>query len=235
MDIDAQGRLLTAAYDLDMSPMTTALMSTKRTWSDIYAMRDVQRYDVFISCAEHAPGIARLKQVARTDEQAMVADLVPDFIALGTSVTMLNSIIWDRKRNDDTLQWAARHGEQAVVEMLASAPGIDLNARDEFGMTPLHLAVLGEHIGIVNILIKSPGIVVDARDDWNMTPLDWALFKGYSDAVKVLRKGSKVDNNVRNGNVEPPLDMADKWRPAPIVDVVANTPAIEVGFAGNKE
>ena len=73
--------------------------------------------------------------------------------------------------------------EPSVVAALAKA-GAMLDARDEKGRTPLHLAAgLATTPATVNALV-SAGATLDARDDRDRTPLEIA--EAFSEALAVL-------------------------------------------------
>jgi hypothetical protein len=52
--------------------------------------------------------------------------------------------------------------------------GADIEARDEKGMTPLHIALMVGHTEMVKFLLEK-GADVNARDDNGWTPLHWAV------------------------------------------------------------
>ncbi|MHC4495709.1 MAG: ankyrin repeat domain-containing protein, partial [Planctomycetota bacterium] len=52
--------------------------------------------------------------------------------------------------------------------------GADVNAKDSFGMTPLHTAVIRNHIEAVELLIAA-GAEVNAKSNRGQTPLFWAV------------------------------------------------------------
>ncbi len=52
--------------------------------------------------------------------------------------------------------------------------GADVNAKDRFGLTPLHTAVRASRKDVVEVLIAH-GADVDARSDHGQTPLFWAV------------------------------------------------------------
>ena len=66
-----------------------------------------------------------------------------------------------------------RDGDLAGVQAYLDA-GVDINARDENGSTPLHWAALEGHKDIVELLINR-GAQVNAKDNTANTPLDLAI------------------------------------------------------------
>ncbi|CEO98803.1 Ankyrin repeat domain-containing protein [Plasmodiophora brassicae] len=207
MDHDALCQLVTAAYDLDMRTLAATIMWTKRTWSDIVAMRVALHRDVFRFAVMNAPAVLRVTGQARTGDQAKIARTIQNLLVIGSkNVHLLNVPVWESSMN--VLQWAARYGEVSVAEMLASAPGIDVNARNEFGATPLHLAVIGGHLGVVQLLVQARRIDVNPRDYMGMTPLHKAVRMGHEAIVRVLVADPAIDVNARDGNLQTPLHYA---------------------------
>jgi len=55
--------------------------------------------------------------------------------------------------------------------------GADVNAKDNYGMTPLHIASRKGHIDVVKLL-GGLGADIDPRNDLNETPLHFAAGNG---------------------------------------------------------
>ncbi len=82
------------------------------------------------------------------------------------------------------LCWAASQGDLRSIENLV-ARGVDLNASNYDGRTPLHLAAAEGHVAIVSALL-SRGAVIDPKDRWGHTPLDEAQRGGHAAVCAVL-------------------------------------------------
>jgi len=67
---------------------------------------------------------------------------------------------------------AGREGNIEAVKYHLAA-GTDVNAKDEEGETPLHLAAGGCRKEVIELLIEK-GADVNAQGVGGMTPLDWA-------------------------------------------------------------
>jgi len=78
---------------------------------------------------------------------------------------------------------AARNGDLALLTEMFEA-GCSMNGRDEFGMTPLHLAANDR---VAEFLI-SKGAFLDAADGRGFTPLKVMQMAGRTDVVEVLRR-----------------------------------------------
>ncbi len=100
---------------------------------------------------------------------------------------------------------AAKMGNLADIEQLLG-DGIDVNARDESGGTPLGIAALSGQTEAVAWLIENDADVNSKTND-NSTALHGASFLGQLEVVKLLvRKGADV--NARNSRGETPLDTS---------------------------
>ncbi|MCP4849575.1 MAG: hypothetical protein GY899_16675, partial [Verrucomicrobiaceae bacterium] len=75
--------------------------------------------------------------------------------------------------NTGTIHVVARNGYLAGVQAYLDA-GVDINARDQNGSTPLHWAALEGHKEIVELLINKEADV-NANDNTGNTPLDLAI------------------------------------------------------------
>ena len=87
------------------------------------------------------------------------------------------------------IQEAAMNGDiEAVKQHLAA--GVDVNAKDVDGGTPLHEAASDGRKEVVELLIDN-GADVNVKDDRGMTPLDWAEGVSRRDLpeVKASKKG----------------------------------------------
>ena len=73
-----------------------------------------------------------------------------------------------------------------VAERLI-AQGADVNAKDNFGMTPLHSAAHAGRMDMVELLIAK-GADINATSNIGQTPLALAKAKGHTEISELLRK-----------------------------------------------
>ena len=137
-----------------------------------------------------------------------------------------------------------RDGDLAGVQAYLDA-GVDINARDENGSTPLHWAALEGHKDIVELLINQ-GAQVNAKDNTANTPLDLAIRyeklaiadllraqgantgtihgvarNGYLASVQAYLDAG-VDINARDENGATPLHWAARYGQKQIVELLIN-------------
>jgi cytohesin len=92
----------------------------------------------------------------------------------------------------------------AVKQHLAN--GMDVNAKDEDGFTPLHQAALGGHKKIAELLIAKGADVNAKTKKAGQTPLHSSAFFGHKTVVELLiAKGADVN---AKGSGTTPLDLA---------------------------
>ncbi|MDB5100762.1 MAG: hypothetical protein JWM80_5183 [Cyanobacteria bacterium RYN_339] len=106
--------------------------------------------------------------------------------------------------NYDLIQ-AAYNGNPARVAQLVSK-GANVNARDDYGYTPLMWAAQQGHNITSEALIKK-GAEVDAQDKQGHTALLIATVKGHENVVRVLLK-YKADPNIKAQNGVSALEYA---------------------------
>jgi len=84
-----------------------------------------------------------------------------------------------------------------VKQHLAAGAGV--NAKDEYGWAPLHLAASWGHKEIAELLINK-GADVNVDGQFFLTPLDLAVFNGQKEIIEFLRKhGGRTRGETANG------------------------------------
>ena len=86
----------------------------------------------------------------------------------------------------NNLHLASRLGLRRIVGQLLAAPGIEVNAANKDGWTPLSWAADQGHEAVVGQLLAAPGIEVNAADKDGETPLLVAQRRGYRGIAKLL-------------------------------------------------
>ena len=82
---------------------------------------------------------------------------------------------------------ATREGNTDMVRSLLAAPGVDVNATDETGSTPLLEAARYGHDDICHLLIAA-GANLKAKDRNGKTALQLAIQGDHDEVVRVLKQ-----------------------------------------------
>jgi ankyrin repeat protein len=125
-------------------------------------------------------------------------------------------------QKEERLFVAIENGEMTLVKRLVLkhlfSRSADVNARTDFGSTPLHLAVMNNHPDIAKLLIQS-GAEINATDADGKTPLHIASAKNHMDFLKVLLlKGADLE--IKDRESKTPLDLAVSNRNIEIIRVL---------------
>ena len=97
-----------------------------------------------------------------------------------------------RNLQTDELFRAVREGNTDMVRSLLSAPGVNVNATDERGSTPLLEAARFGHDEICRILIAS-GANLKSKDPDGKTALMLAMQNNHDDVVRVLKQAGAAE------------------------------------------
>lgn len=100
----------------------------------------------------------------------------------------------------------ARFGDTSRIQLYAKN-GFDLDVKDIDGRTPLHIAILQNHIAFANMIIVS-GASTNIQDKQGKTPLHVAIEKNYIDlAVMLVALGANM--KIADNRKYIPLDYAN--------------------------
>jgi ankyrin repeat protein len=92
----------------------------------------------------------------------------------------------------DALFRAVREGDTTMVKSLLSAPGAEVNAKDDRGSTPLLEAARYGHNDIARMLIAN-GASFKAKDKDGKTALMLAVQGNHDEVVRVLKQAGETE------------------------------------------
>ena len=159
-----------------------------------------------IQCSNGTGDVSLLTQLKSTS--------VVDYLAGAVSAILTYCLF--RTPRAESIHSAAQKGEMEKIKLLIQQ-GVDVNARDYEGNTPLYFAVDTGKIATMQLLIKS-NANVHAINHKGMTPLHLAALRGNKDAVELLIN--------RNANVHATNNMGNT--PLHLAVLLGNKDAVEL-------
>ncbi len=145
--------------------------------------------------------------------------MIPIAVRIGLLIVLIiiMSILFRKRKTEKVIEGtlesteihkAAMSGNmEELVAFINEEPEV-VNARDEEGRTPLHMAALFQQTNVCDFLIER-GADVNAKDKTKKTPLHSAAM-GRTKAVTVLLIENGADVNAKDASGFTPLQMADK-------------------------
>jgi ankyrin repeat protein len=104
---------------------------------------------------------------------------------------------------------AASRDDVAAVEALL-AEGVEIDARDEDGETPLIRAILEDHIDVVELLIAH-GADVMVRNERGLTPLHAGAYSGSAEVARLLLDhGAALEDRANVSGATPLMVAAEE-------------------------
>lgn len=117
---------------------------------------------------------------------------------LATGACELNNV--EAKRGNTPLHLAAANGKLDIVRRLIGEPGVELNKRNAFGNTALHVGVLSRSLQVVSALLEA-GLNALEKNEEGLIPLDLAI--NLDDEALTL----EIILHLSNGNQEELLEV----------------------------
>jgi len=127
---------------------------------------------------------------------------------------------------DTKLHQAVQAGNLTQVKKLL-ADGANVNAKDKYGNTSLHLAIIriassysSEDVMKLIRLLIGRGADVNAANQNRQTPLHWSVMYGHKEILELLIE-NKANVNAKDKNGATPLQWAQRNEYQKIVDLLA--------------
>jgi ankyrin repeat protein len=89
--------------------------------------------------------------------------------------------------------------------------GACINTQRADGMTPLHIAIIHNHIDLVDYISGHPDVIHTLYTKWGYTPLHEAVKRKSLDSVKILLNNG-ADTDVYNNDDQTPCQLAQSYR-----------------------
>ena len=106
------------------------------------------------------------------------------------------------------LHLAAHHGWMDIITDLKKYK-CDTNCKDDYGRTPLHYAVINNHLEVVKILNRyKQHDSINSQDNNGDTPLHYACRNGHLDIAQYLISEAHCDPSCENNDGDTPLHIA---------------------------
>ncbi len=133
-------------------------------------------------------------------------DLVVVQEYLKKPVKFVNAI--DTTRGASALHHAADGGFLQIVAALLGEVDVNVNVKDNFGLTPIHAAALTNNVELIYLLMKDTRVDLNAQDTVGRTALHHATQSGDLGPVMALIKDPRVNINAQDINGTTPLQLA---------------------------
>jgi ankyrin repeat protein len=78
------------------------------------------------------------------------------------------------------------------VKLLLGTEGVDPDAKDKYGRTPLWRAAANGYEAVVKLLLSTEGVDLDTKDKYGRTPLWTATADGHEAVVKLLQRKTNL-------------------------------------------
>ena len=167
------------------------------------------------------------RQAFRLEQSQVIGDL----LLTGHCDGLVHRV--NRNNSRTALGILARYGNVDGVKYLLNLAGVATNHRDCFGHTPLHLAVIHNHLPCVKVLLQVPSIQVNSLNAEGFSPLNCAASIGLVDICEVLLKVPDIDINRGDNQNWTPLCSAATRGYVPIVKALVNAHGIHLN-QGNR-
>ncbi|RTE84462.1 hypothetical protein BHE90_001073 [Fusarium euwallaceae] len=132
---------------------------------------------------------------------------------------------------NSALQFAASFGNESVVQVLLSRPGINPNSIGKSGETPLLMATRHDGVGVVKQLSNVVGIDPNTQDDEGWTALCCASYDVFreesTEIMRVLLKIPGINPNLANNLGRTALSLATEAGSVERVDILLAVDGID--------
>jgi ankyrin repeat protein len=129
---------------------------------------------------------------------------------------------YEGKKHPPFIQ-AAKDGNIHDVEILLNEKGMDVNQKNLYGQTALHLAAAAKHskaIDVLKVLLSHDCLEINQQSKDLFTPLHFASGRGCTESVKLLLHDPRIRVNLVNRYGETPLLKASRKNHTEIMNML---------------
>jgi len=91
--------------------------------------------------------------------------------------------VYSRSLCFSACQWGLERVVSSLIEYHA-----DINKKDNEGNTPVHIAIINQHLNIINLLIRAPKIDLSIRNKQNQTAFACSIVSKNNEAANLILK-----------------------------------------------
>jgi len=113
--------------------------------------------------------------------------------------------------NYTCLMTAAEENHDEVVALLLAHPNIQVNAKNQWNSTALHLACANDSLASLSKLLAAPGLQLNERDVSGWTPIMVAIRWGKTEAVLQMAAVRGVDLDVKDNDGRSLEEIKNSW------------------------
>lgn len=122
---------------------------------------------------------------------------------------------------------ACKTGKRALLQQALQDPQLDINVRNEYGLTPFLQAVCSGHKEIVKILLKNIHVNPTLVTPSGNSALHLAVFNRHAEIAGILLKDSRIDPNLQNQSGETAFFGAVETLKLEIVETLLNDSRVD--------
>jgi ankyrin repeat protein len=126
------------------------------------------------------------------------------------------------------LHVASDKGHEKLLAKLLAHPGIDINAKDNYGYTALVLASDRGYQKIVSKLLAYPGIDINYKSQYGYTALGLSCINGRNNTVETLLADPRIEKNGPSQKGSTPLILAAMYGHSKIVKQLVASPGVHI-------
>ncbi|OHT08041.1 hypothetical protein TRFO_23572 [Tritrichomonas foetus] len=201
--------LLNILKNDDLSGLVSIIQNEDLSYDSVFRLRSIRVPDILkreptLVCATAFFGATKcfrylFSNAANLDLKDSLGRNITHFACAGGNDEILNILYLNNfsfnlvdVSGNTCVHYAVMYHRINVVYWLWSVIGESLSTVNKHGISPLHIAVLNEEVGILEFLCQN-GCNINQRNDLGETPLHFAAKKSNGDVVwRLLKNGADV-------------------------------------------